>query len=165
MKVIFLDFDGVLNWHGFLSGIRPVNGSGELDYAAMLDPSRVALLNQICEQTGAVVVVSSTWRRMHRNANLRGFLKSRGFAGKMIGSTPKLERTSPERVLSEEISVQRGEEIAAWINERPGDISRFVILDDDSDMAHLSRFLVQTSMETGLQPDHVTQAVAILEGK
>jgi len=53
MKVIFLDIDGVLN----CSSEGPVIGS-VLDIC----PKRLDMLKQIVEQTGAVIVVSSTWR-------------------------------------------------------------------------------------------------------
>ena len=39
-----------------------------------------------------------------------------------------------------------------------------VILDDDSDMAHLSARLVKTTMETGLTQAHVDRAVVLLGG-
>lgn len=37
-------------------------------------------------------------------------------------------------------------------------------IDDDSDMEHLKRRLVQTSFYHGLQDEHVDQAIALLAG-
>lgn len=47
MKVIFLDFDGV---------ITSKNGYS-------LDPEKMELVKRICDETGAYIVVSSSWRR------------------------------------------------------------------------------------------------------
>src|SRR3546814_13573795 len=52
--VLFLDIDGVI-----LSG-RALWKSGNHTY---LPPQAVALLNEVCERTGARVVLSSTWLR------------------------------------------------------------------------------------------------------
>jgi HAD domain in Swiss Army Knife RNA repair proteins len=55
----------------------------------------------------------------------------------------------------------RGIAIQAWLDERYerfGDVSRFVILDDNADMAHLIPHLVQSTLDVGLTLDHVGAA-------
>ena len=54
MKVIFLDFDGVLNSEKYL---RKVGGHG-----VAIDPTRMELLKQIVLETGAKIVLSTSWR-------------------------------------------------------------------------------------------------------
>jgi hypothetical protein len=55
----------------------------------------------------------------------------------------------------------RGEEIQAWLTENP-DVTQFVILDDDSDMAHLIDHLVQTDHKVGLTAADVKKASLFL---
>jgi hypothetical protein len=57
-RVIFLDFDGVL------APIRQWDRYGDLD------PMCIELLNQVVAQSGADVVVSSTWRHGRTVAEL-----------------------------------------------------------------------------------------------
>ena len=54
MKIIFLDFDGVLNSEKYL------HSCGQ--FGVVLDPSRLILLEQIVKATGAQIVLSSSWR-------------------------------------------------------------------------------------------------------
>lgn len=57
----------------------------------------------------------------------------------------------------------RGLEIDDWLSKNlyAGE-TRFVILDDESDMAHLIDHLVQTNMETGLTEAHADAATKML---
>ena len=75
MKVIFLDIDGVLNNSG--NSFR------------RLDPENVARLNALCRQSGARVVVSSSWRLWGMKL-VRERLREEGFAGRivLIGAEP-----------------------------------------------------------------------------
>jgi len=102
MKIIFLDFDGVLNSSAYLAEMK----QGYEDYgsdewwAAGLDKRLVLLLNKICDRTGAKVVVSSAWRTAHTVGNLNRILRAAGFTGEAVGKTPSI--TGADR--SEEIS-------------------------------------------------------------
>lgn len=170
IKVIFLDFDGVLNSSQFMTQEHEAGRlKGSSMMSELIDPKAVALVNEIIKKTGAVVVVSSTWRlgrieidpskpinwetgenlRLKTPKDLEDILKRKGFEGEVIGLTPRLG--GKERP-------QRGDEIQDWMDEyqeEVGPISAFVILDDDSDMVHLTSKLVQTHWETGLLPEHV----------
>jgi len=66
MKVLFLDFDGVLNHHRWFSdflareGREPLfGGDDDVDH---FDPACVERVNRICRETGAVICISSAWR-------------------------------------------------------------------------------------------------------
>lgn len=152
MKVIFLDFDGVLNSWAFA---RRTGAKGLLG----LDPEAVTHLNAIVERTGADVVVSSSWRLIHKRAKLRGRLAEVGFKGRLRDVTPNLRTTL----------IDRSDEIRAWLDHHNvrasagfGEaVSTFVILDDGGD-ADIPGHFVRTTFEEGLTAEHVEAAVAIL---
>ena len=148
MKIIFQDFDGVLNSHKWIGANQHLFKAQQLFMHTDVDPEAVARLQRIVDATGAKVVVSSTWRLFNSLASLRATLAKAGFDGEVIGKTPQL-------------GGPRGLEIQEWLNNN-GPIESFVILDDDSDMVHLKNKLVQTSFDDGLQDEHVEAAIKLL---
>ena len=76
IKVVFLDFDGVLNSKEFFKSPRH-----EESEAGALDPEAIARLNRLLAATGAVVVISSSWRHGYTVGALASMLESRGFVG------------------------------------------------------------------------------------
>ena len=167
MKVVFLDFDGVLNDGPFLRGIkshgesRVHNAKEGWDWIAMVDPEKVERLNQIIDKTDCKFVVSSSWRIANTVEELQGYLDHHGFKGELIGYTP-----------AKLTNHLRGNEINWWLSGAKGkghDVEAFVILDDNSDMGHLLNYLVQTDFDPkarglvgvpgGLQQRHVDEIV------
>lgn len=130
MKILFLDVDGVLN-------CRP-------DYAVrypgmksvlLVNQLLVERLQQVLKDTGAQVVLSSTWRKTRGG---REFLEECGI--------PILDVTDCN-------GPKRGDEIQRWINlHAPMSLDfTYAIVDDDSDMLdhQLPRFVL-TEFATGL---------------
>jgi len=155
MKVIFLDFDGVLcNVESISEGYKSRISPEQDPYGP--DAECVAALNRIIEQTGAMIVVSSTWRKSRKpNASMRETLNRWGVKGEVVGTTPVLHG-------DEYAYKRRGCEIQQWLNTVRTPVTSFVILDDDSDMAHLRHRLVQTAMPEGLTEADADRAIAIL---
>ncbi len=164
MKVIFLDFDGVLNSDPWIWEQCKKPG-GQEKVLREVGPEFVALLNQLVERSGAKVVVSSSWRIIYTDDKLQEILNTAGFKGEVIGSTKSLFRRSPERIYSEEKQVERGEEIQVWLNEHTElGVKSFVILDDSDDMSHLRKtHFVHTNPMEGLTQADVDKALTILE--
>lgn len=160
MKVIFLDFDGVLNsveWHR--QNIEGGKGNGWPE--RHIDPAAVAVLNEVIEKTGAYVVVSSTWRIGAQRVWLQEQLAAHGFKGIVLNSTPIIR----------EAGKVRGHEIQQWLDQaacfphgRLGPVTHFVILDDDTDMAHLADKLVHIDDEKGLTKSYIPAILKHLEG-
>lgn len=150
MKVIFLDIDGVLNC---ATTKRRLRGS------PFVDEDKLLLLKDLVEKTGAELVLSSTWRLGLLYPDVAAFAvdtdalvdELHKYSLSLYDHTPRLSDR------------QRGYEIAAWLEKNP-DVEKFIILDDDSDMAHLKAHLVQTSWLAGLQSSHVQKAIELLEG-
>lgn len=133
--VIFLDVDGVLITRRSRNMRTPT-------------PRCVARLNELCSATGAVLVVSSVWRLGRPLKALRALLRGWGVKARVVGVTPRMD-------------AERGHEIAAYLREHP-EVERFVILDDDADMAHLMPQLVQTGFDYGLTHRERKMAAAVL---
>ena len=64
MKVIFLDIDGVLNTHESATTLREsfVERGADLMGFNRFDKNCVARVNRITDETGAKIVISSSWR-------------------------------------------------------------------------------------------------------
>lgn len=119
MKVIFLDIDGVLN----------VYPQGRDDYGSIFHKHFVDNLSWIIEQTGAKIVISSTWRFSGLDIMIEMW-KVRNLPGEVIGITPDFMHQTGT-------TLQRGKEIIAWIEEWEKintKIKSYVIIDDDTDM-------------------------------
>lgn len=116
LKVIFLDVDGVLS----AFGVRGLCGS------------RLDLFAGVVKQTGAAVVLSSTWRLPHCRDQLRRLLQELSGRGvELFGMTPVLNAAVGSAGLVQ--GVLRGDEIRAWLTAAAGryEIQAVVILDDD----------------------------------
>jgi hypothetical protein len=152
-KIIFLDFDGVLNSQLYYTSGR--HGARTISFAHDIDPESVKNLNYIIEKTGAKVVVSSTWRLGRTVEELQSILEQNGFVGEVIGTTKDLRHGEGGG------SILRGNEILCWIKEHQdligtssGDYHHYVILDDDSDMLYWQRHnLFLTDGYCGLTPN------------
>lgn len=156
MKVIFLDIDGVLNseefWTTEAQHIKKQNAlnSGrtrdEASALANMDPLAVERVMKIVKETGAEIVVSSTWR----------FDDSICYKLRFMG-IPQIYGITPGTVKR-----YRGEEIKLWLDEHP-EVTNYVIIDDDNDMLdEQDSHLVQTSWLTGITDYDVEKAINIL---
>lgn len=145
-RILFLDVDGVLNhlacWTEMKMGATPV------------DPECVARLDRIVEATGAMIVLSSSWRGP---GGLEEVLEE---AGALKHRHPTDWRTP--RLHGEDYR-GRGSEIADWLSRHP-EVSIYAIVDDDSDMLpEQKKFFVQTDFHTGgLRDEHVERLIGIL---
>jgi len=99
------------------------------------DPESVEYLNSITDETGAKIVVSSSWRSGRTVDDLQKLFQSVGITGEVIDKTSRLNFANWNT------SVPRGCEIEHWIDTHKEllgqdkyDYKSYVILDDDSDM-------------------------------
>lgn len=143
MRVLFLDFDGVLNsreWAEKQADL-PVG-------APWFDPAAVARLNRLLSESGACVVISSYWRNQHID-DLKQCLADVGCEPNIIGITPFLH------------PMERGREIQSWLDMPDHQVDSFVILDDYDDMGELLPRLVKTDWAVGLTDADVDRAIAL----
>lgn len=166
MKVLFLDIDGVLNtkyWYTQMSRNTPKD-----KYGYAFDPNTVANLKRIVEETGADIVISSSWKCMGLT-QMEDMWNDRNLPGKIIGITPN--SVSDELLLNADIdSIElfhiRGEEIKEWLSEHGKWVSNYAIIDDMDNMLpeQLSHF-VQTNPEVGITEDDADRIITILKAK
>jgi len=116
-----------------------------------MDPKAVSRLNTILRVTEAKVVISSSWRHGWALEEMQLILKNAGFVGEILGYTPQYGHN-------------RGHEIEQWIEAHDEGHDPFVILDDDSDMGPLMKYLVKTQFAHGLLDEHVEEAIRRLRG-
>jgi DNA-binding LacI/PurR family transcriptional regulator len=156
--VIFLDIDGVLVTAQHLMRIPREQIERELPGVRWsfqpFAPEAVEALNWLTDQTGATIVISSTWRLGRSLPELRQILKHQGVTGLIIDCTPRLLEPNGWK------QQERGHEIQHWLDHTHHDIHNFVIIDDDEDMAHLLPHLMKTSNDVGFTMD---QARKVLE--
>lgn len=111
MKVIFLDVDGVLNSDEYFDKTKSLNMQGiEED----IDIEKIKLLKKAINETGARVVLSSSWRYTRNGQQLKELLSNYQI---YVDSTPFIQN-------------KRGLEIKQWLLENQN-VEDFVILDDE----------------------------------
>ena len=164
-KILFLDIDGVLNTERqhdrcVNEGIVPVDNFG---YA--FDPVAVANLEWIVQETGAEIVISSSWKLWGLGAMQRMWTR-RGLPGKVIDITPSTE--SDEMLLSVDlvymdIPAIKGSEIKEWLSAHGKNVSRYAILDDEQEMLpEQQSHFVRTNPAVGITEEATEKAITIL---
>eukprot|EP00411_Alexandrium_monilatum_P059832 CAMPEP_0175509002 /NCGR_PEP_ID=MMETSP0096-20121207/10656_1 /TAXON_ID=311494 /ORGANISM="Alexandrium monilatum, Strain CCMP3105" /LENGTH=726 /DNA_ID=CAMNT_0016811149 /DNA_START=44 /DNA_END=2225 /DNA_ORIENTATION=- len=176
-KVVFLDVDGVL---------RPARAGGfdilsvDGDAAVRVDtsdffPSAVKALRHIIERTGAIVVLSSEWRRSETLllALTDIFEKNRMRVWGSATTTGLELETGPDPVKC--FAERRAREVTKWLLDHEGEVSGWVVLDDinlaiadearKASTKQMGPRLVQTWPLCGLTMGNAKTAVRILNGE
>ncbi len=118
-NIIFLDVDGVLNHELWYTKIN----RKEMSFIdSHFDIEKVHLLNNLCKETNAKVVISSSWRIGRTLEEMKDILKSKEATFEVIDMTGTC------------CSGIRGVEIRNWIKNNSDKVKNYAILDDDSDM-------------------------------
>jgi hypothetical protein len=152
MKCIFLDHDGVIclsyNWGGRnkkwskYRSENPESSSDKRDAPVEVrfddfDEKAVRILNQILEETGAEIVVSSDWKRWANVEEMGEYYESKGIIRKPISLTPDLGDCTWENEDREnwvwsprwDLEMSRVVEIRQYLHDHP-EITHWVAIDD-----------------------------------
>lgn len=139
MNIIFLDIDGVLNYELYYSDPEFKKRIETEEYKRFFDdlcPKRVALLNALCSELDAKVVLCASARVMGLDY-CREVFQYAGATFEIIDVTPNLRNKG---------YILRGNEILAWIQNNKEligydhtDFRTYVIIEDDSDMLYWQR--------------------------
>lgn len=145
MKVIFLDHDGVIclstEWGGrykkrHRGGIKSNHPNLEMPVEYRFDnfnQKAVKILNEIIEETGAEIVVSSDWKRWANVEEMGEYYESKGIIKKPIDFTPDLGKCtwynnwiwSPDW----DLEMTRVIEIKQYLVDHP-EVTHWVSVDD-----------------------------------
>jgi len=155
LRIVFVDIDGVLSGLAYYRRVlkTPKPRTRYDCWKEAIDRRAVMRLNRIVRETGAHVVISSSWRKSHPLHRLRKLFYDRGFVGRILGVTP---------LVAGEL---RGRECVAWLATHRHPVWSFVALDDqeqDFDPIMDRLVLTTTKCSDGLRNAHVDIAVAIL---
>lgn len=173
-RIIFLDFDGVLNCTAsFIMHNR--RGKEQMSNHRLCPICCSNFRYLIDKVPDAQIVISSTWRLLHPLDMLKGILMSHNAinAGEM---NKRIIDITPDS-----FGKSRGREIEAWLQNKYPDFNimeddgkdclptflkpdnlRVAILDDTADMGDMSPFLVKTEFDTGLTIPNVHKAADLL---
>lgn len=145
MKVIFLDFDGVLNSNKYF-----INSTENQPF--FLEDEKMELLKNIINETNAKIVLSTSWREiwgidLEISKKLKEYFDSYNID--IFDVTPC-------------INYNRVDEINFWIKQHK--IRSFVILDDiTGPWYNLESNVIVTNIDfQGLTEEHVKKAINIL---
>lgn len=127
-KYLFLDIDGVLNHDEWFES-QYYKSNRDHWKVSMFDPDCVERVNRILKETGARLVVSSSWRCM---SDLKEIFEGVGLPTE-FDVTPYADMIYSKDEYHEDSEVfWRGSEIKYYLERHPH--SSYVILDDDCDM-------------------------------
>lgn len=141
MKVIFLDMDGVLNNAYHLNN-------------RYIEKDKFEQLQRIVKETGAKVVLSTSWREFPDWSNfLHDFFCVAGID--VVGSTPVRD------------GWRRQDEIREWFKDNDFPIDAFVVLDDIDMSSDFPENMVCTceAGRIGLDTAFADRAISILNGR
>lgn len=151
--IIFLDIDGVMHSDYYDDVLQRRRSYAYDEYGPLFDPECVKSLQYIVDETGADIVISSSWKEDMDLQDFQEMWQQRSLPGKVIATTPCLDGI-------------RGEEIKAWQDASPSRCP-YVILDDmDADQFledQIPHFVIINAY-CGLDSDSAERAVQILRG-
>lgn len=153
MNIVFLDIDGVIAPYIRLDEYRTTCHDIVDGGVLMFDPFCVERLNTLCDETNASIVVSSSWRFYLKSLNqMQEMLSAQGITADVVGMTE-----------TETGSMERGDEVLAYVESLDDTIDGWVILDDARyDWVGCQDHLVMTDPKTGISDDDVASAIGIM---
>jgi hypothetical protein len=150
-KIIYLDIDGVLNSDDFAKFCLEEEGYNPF-IEDELDPRAIKNLKYIIDETGAKIILSSSWR-WESDARDAVHKQLKMFNLDFIDTTTMEIGRCKSRTM----------EIEAHLQDHP-EIKNYVILDDDEIESPLNERHVKTTFKFGLTREKAEQAINILNG-
>lgn len=153
--LIFLDIDGVLVCANSAHVRMPTTSH------LQIDPWHLKRFTELVEETGAEVVISSTWRVFYGLEGMKKILGDAGFVhpDRVISITPNFGKASGITHF-----MPRRKEIERWLVDHvdPESPRPFIILDDEED-AGIEGHFVQCSWTWGFTQAKLEEALALLK--
>lgn len=158
MKIVFLDIDGVLNsddWYKSGEAKKAYEKTKIVsDYH--FDPKAWKLVEKLLIETGAKIILTSSWRNFTLKATLKDFTGTNFevLNKYIVGVTPRSKLR------------HRGKEIETFIQNTDIKIDRYVIIDDDTDFnSEQLPYFVRTDWFHGITEENYNKAKKILNNE
>ena len=173
-KLIFLDVDGVLNsdrWSKWIFHNRWFLKEGGHRH---IDPNGVSKVIEICKQTDAKIILSSSWRLWNYEQtknNLGGLRDLRPLLEYLVGITEKTEdrhRGTEIKKYLERCKDQNFYWEHGWLKNPSTTIeisedSIYIIIDDDEDMLDEQLpYFIHTDFMDGISTEDVNNSIKLL---
>ena len=169
-KVIFLDFDGVLNAFYYPKQLADRGRVWRDRYGVLFAPECIAQLERTIAATGAHIIISSSWKipfegesdEMALNS-LKQMWKTRQYPGRIAGAIPNMTFQEILDMHCEgDFVCHKGFEIEQWLRNHP-ECTSYVIIDDEEIALpkHESHF-VRTDRMIGFRDEDADRAIEIL---
>ena len=153
MKIIFLDFDGVMDTAYYDHVLSKEGLPASDDFGIIFDPESVRNLKEIIDKTGADIVVTSSWKDFMTYKDFLDMWEYRKLPGFVTDVTP-----------TPTVRRNRGDEIDAWLAECDVDCE-YVIIDDldggNFNEHQIARLLVVNPFN-GIDEEIKERAIALL---
>ena len=166
-KIIFLDFDGVLNTENYNLVLKRKGKICQDEYGALFDPNAVKQLKRIIDATNADIVVESSWK-YHGLDAMKELWEVRNLPGRVIDITPSSvsdEYLSNVNLDNLDASMLhcKGLEISSWLSEKGQSNTRYVIIDDEYVVleSQSSNFILTNPYE-GITEEQANKIISIL---
>lgn len=173
-RVIFLDFDGVLNTKRHNAARRQAALPLSDKYGYLFDPASVSNLQKIVDATEASIVITSSWRLEGRermemlwhDRKLPGFLL--GITGQHYTGMDPLNMLDDEDPDAQEDPdrIVKGVDIDQWLMRHAPLRYTYVILDDENDLLPGQQsYFIRIDPHVGITEEDARRAIRILKNK
>lgn len=172
-KVIFLDFDGVLNAYYYPKQLADRGKAWRDAFGVLFAPECVAQLERMVRATGARIIVSSSWKipfdgetaemALH---NLRRMWQARRYPGRIDGTIPDMTyQQIMDMNCDGDFVCHKSFEIEQWLRQHPECTSHVIIDDEEIALPMQRAHFVRTDPLVGLQERDADRAIEILLGQ
>lgn len=166
-RVLFLDFDGVLNTESYQQKLQSEGKPRQDGYGPLFDPKAVENLKMILDAVPDVLlVINSSWK-LEGLDRMRALWEDRGLPGTIHSVTPdyvpdllNIDLENPDNIT---MLAGNGNEVKEWLSRYAPEGCKYVILDDVPDfLPEQEAFLICTDPRTGITHDDAVRTISLL---
>lgn len=166
-KVIFLDFDGVLNTENYQAKLYREGKPQWDDFGQVFDPEAVENLKMVLDAVpDTLLIINSSWK-LEGFGRMKELWKVRGLPGTVHGVTPDyvpdLLNIDLENYDNIAMLAGKGNEVKQWLEKNAPEGCRYVIFDDVPDFLPEQRpYHICTDPRVGITMEDAVKAISLL---
>lgn len=170
-KVIFLDFDGVLNALYYPKLLADHGQTWRDEFGVLFTPECLTQLRRIVDTTQAHIIISSSWKIPFQGEtpeivlnNLKRLWITRQYPGQIDGATPNLTfQEILDMHCDGDFVCHKGFEIEQWLRQHPSCTSYAILDDEEIALPHHKAHFIKTDPMVGLCSKEADQVIALLQ--